>query len=567
MARVAKPAGSNKAVRKPGALIQLFGLVILPITLLLLLIAFGSVYVHQSAMRQLVGERDQRAAQTSASAISEDLNHQITIAMEVALSLEDGAEPASAIRAHELALTDFDARLAIFSLDGTLLASNASLPFWQQLAALQESLTSDVRPFAPLGLRLTDEGERFLLGSGHPAGGNLVVLGAFSIDQVLERQLANLLTLDGLSIYLLSADGEPLYATAPVPTEVEQHLAENPEAGSFGYDRDDQQFVAAYSQVAPFGWTLVIEEPWEAVLSPLLTYTDLGPLVLAPLVLLALGVAWFALRQLIAPLRSLEAHSAAMTRGDYAAIKEDVGGIAEISRLQQSLVYLAEKVDSAQQNLRSYVGAITKGQEEERLRLAHELHDDTIQSLIALNQRIQITQAEGADEHSLAELGRMAKQTIEDLRRLTGDLRPLYLEDLGLAATLEMLAQESAKASGLPVEFKQQGRQQRLDPDVELALYRITQEALNNSLQHAGASQVEVSLSFANHQVEIHVADDGQGFQMPESPAEFAPRGHFGLLGMHERADLIGARLTVESQPGQGTQVQLSISSPQKDSP
>jgi signal transduction histidine kinase len=314
--------------------------------------------------------------------------------------------------------------------------------------------------------------------------------------------------------------------------------------------------------VEPFGWVLVIEEPWQALLGPLLTYTELGPLLLVPLVVLATGIAWFAIRQLVTPLRELEARSAAMTRGDFEAVKTDVGGIAEISRLQQSLIFLAEKVESAQQSLRSYVGAITKGQEEERMRLAHELHDDTIQSLIALNQKVQMAQMSSekdSSQEALSEINQMVEQSIEGVRRLTRDLRPLYLEDLGLAAALEMLAQETNKAGKLKVEYGQSGRAQRLDPEIELALYRITQEALNNSIQHAGASQVQVQLAFTPGDVNLVVSDDGSGFDVPESLAEFAHQGHFGLLGMYERAELIGARCDVRSDAGAGTRVELRV--------
>lgn len=114
---------------------------------------------------------------------------------------------------------------------------------------------------------------------------------------------------------------------------------------------------------------------------------------------------------------------------------------------------MARKVQLAQQSLRGYLDAITAGQEEERRRLARDLHDDTIQSLIALNQRIQLAQMSTSDEASAARLStmqQMAEQIVVDLRRLTRDLRPIYLEDLGLIPALKVLARDMSQAMGLP---------------------------------------------------------------------------------------------------------------------
>jgi signal transduction histidine kinase len=194
--------------------------------------------------------------------------------------------------------------------------------------------------------------------------------------------------------------------------------------------------------------------------------------------------------------------------------------------------------------------------------LARELHDETIQSLIALNQQGQLAQM-ALDGHpaldQLTVMQAMTAQMIDDLRRLTRDLRPIYLEDLGLVPALDMLARDTSTILNIPVEFEISGSDHRLRPEVELALYRIAQEALNNIARHARASRVLVNLDFAQKVVTLKVIDDGCGFDVPESPAEMAPVGHFGLLGMQERAELVGARLTIESTTGQGTKVNVIL--------
>src|SRR6185436_3133097 len=138
-------------------------------------------------------------------------------------------------------------------------------------------------------------------------------------------------------------------------------------------------------------------------------------------------------------------------------------------------------------------------QEEERARLARELHDDTIQSVIALKQRVQLAHRLIKDQNakqSLKELETLAEQTVENLRRLTRALRPIYLEDLGLVTALEMLAREISQNNQLIVDFQKTGQERRLAREVELSLYRIAQEALNNVVKHSKATHADLKIAF-----------------------------------------------------------------------
>jgi len=128
-----------------------------------------------------------------------------------------------------------------------------------------------------------------------------------------------------------------------------------------------------------------------------------------------------------------------------------------------------------------------------------------------------------------------------------------------VVTALEMLARETSQAANIPVEFQRRGTEKRLNPNVELALYLMAQEALNNVARHAQASQACLSMSFTPQAVTLQVTDDGKGFEVPKSPAEFAPSGHFGFLGLHERAELIGAQLGIDSSPGQGSRVTVNL--------
>jgi len=305
------------------------------------------------------------------------------------------------------------------------------------------------------------------------------------------------------------------------------------------------------------------EEDWKAATDPALELTLIAPLALIPPLLFAVAALWFATRQIIQPLQRLEAKAAALAWGDFDAIKESVSGISEVQHLQKELAEMSHKVQAAQVGLRDYIGAITSAQEEERLRLARELHDDTIQSVIALKQRVQLAQKSVKDQptrRTLSELETLSEQTIENLRRMTRALRPIYLEDLGLVTALEMLVRETGQNNSLDIEFQKSGEEQRLSHEVELAYYRIAQEALNNVVRHSQAKRADLRISFGEKQIELEVSDNGIGFDVPISPTDFAPNGHFGLLGIRERADLIGARLEAESALGKGTRLKVVLS-------
>jgi signal transduction histidine kinase len=232
------------------------------------------------------------------------------------------------------------------------------------------------------------------------------------------------------------------------------------------------EHVLAYSPITIMNWAIVIEESWEAVSNPTLQTSQITPMILIPALLLAVLALWFGAEQIVKPLRLLKARAAKLAWGDFKEIEQPVHGIAEIRHLQTELAHMADRVRAAQQNLHSYIGAITQGQEDEPQRLAHELHDDTIQSLIALKQRAQLTRlALPKDTHlqPLTELEALTEQAIENLRRTIRALRPIYIEDLGLVVALEMLADEARQNSDLKVDYRASGNERRLTPDVELA--------------------------------------------------------------------------------------------------
>ncbi|GAB1471706.1 hypothetical protein MASR2M66_25840 [Chloroflexota bacterium] len=554
---------------------QLFVLTILPLTLLLLAIVLGSIYFHQQDMRALVGERDERAVQSAAAAVESELHHRARTIASLALfvnSQEDLSSESLRIADEDLKV-DFDGGLAYFDDDGRLTATTNQNGPWNWIAHNKQNpalaSSSSIDPVFSLPVNDLALNKKFVIVSVHTLRG-FTLAGAFSPETLASETLSPSYPADShATIFLLDSSGVVLFVGGAnssgnlLPSHSAASKALRGESGILYTQLDSVEHVVAYSPISLTGWALLSDEAWETVGSPSLRLTQVAPLILVPAFLLALIALWFSARRIIQPLQKLEAKAAALAWGDFERIKEPVGGIFEINQLQNELKEMAHKVQSAQDGLRDYIGAITSAQEEERHRLARELHDDTIQAVIALKQRVQLVKKsvkEKKAHQSLDELETLSEQTIENLRRLTRALRPIYLEDLGLVTALEMLTRETSESISLSVDFQRSGQERRLAGEVELVLYRIAQEALNNVVRHANATKATLQITFGDGEIELQVIDDGVGFQLPNSPTDLAPSGHFGLLGIHERAELIGARLEIVSTLGEGTRLKVVLS-------
>jgi signal transduction histidine kinase len=206
---------------------------------------------------------------------------------------------------------------------------------------------------------------------------------------------------------------------------------------------------------------------------------------------------------------------------------------------------------------------VLRATEQERVRLAADLHDGPVQELTALRygltrarNRIQRGQPEQA-EGLLAELEDELAAGITGLRRLMAELRPAVLDEQGLEAALHNQVRAFEATSGVACAIST-GLRSRLDPDLETVLYRVTQETLSNVGKHAGASRVTVSLAAENGSVRLRINDDGVGFD-PVAASRLLGEGHFGLAGMRERVEMVGGHLSIDSAPGQGTTVDVEM--------
>ena len=219
-----------------------------------------------------------------------------------------------------------------------------------------------------------------------------------------------------------------------------------------------------------------------------------------------------------------------------------------------------EMVRESREELHRLALAALTAREQEKSRFARELHDELAQALSALKMDVtwikeQIPAGDGALSKKLFDVESLLDGTVAATRRISADLRPLMLDDLGLVPAVEWLAQKFTERSGIPCELAIG------TPDLELqdphasAVFRILQESLTNAARHAQASHVHVSIDVSGGAVELKVRDDGRGFS-PEAPRR---PGSFGLLGLRERAHLLGGEVSIVSEPGRGTTVEARI--------
>jgi signal transduction histidine kinase len=404
---------------------------------------------------------------------------------------------------------------------------------------------------------------------------NVIAMGALSPQQLgIPSLVSGLQATRRASAFLIDLNGQLIYHTdeSLIGRDWRDRpgAAESLRGESGAYYRklppDNLERVIAYTRVDPIGWGLVVEEPWVDVVSPLLQVSESVQFILLPAGLLAAVALFFGVRSIVGPLLRLDDRAARLGWGEFEAIEEPVGGIAEIQALQATLIEMADQVRSYQAGMRGYLAALTQGQEEERKRLARELHDETVQSLIALDQKLQMAQRSPRREPQASavqfdELRAMTTELIQEIRRFSRNLRPIYLEDLGLIPALEMLTRDAngSNAGALTTSFSVTGAPQRLKPEREIALYRIVQEALNNVVAHASATRADVTAAFTGDEVSVTIADNGAGFAIPDRPGELAEAGHYGLLGMRERVELAGGWLSIESEPGRGTTIEIHL--------
>ncbi len=514
--------------------IQLVLFFVIPLTLVLSVVAFLAVNWHEDAMRDLILVRDEGATQLAASMLNTRLDQYAR---------------------------DLDQLQQRVAAGITLDELKATMP------ALVEGFDRGLYRVDGAGARcFTDAGDAIQLVSSQS---DPTLAGCVSFETLDVAGIFNELRMErAASIYLLDEQNTVRFSL----TGEHNHL---PDFTVFGRDSDlnddnhsvasitHEESIVAYCTVGRLGWRVVMVEPWHAISDSQLQQSLVAPLFVVPITLLSVIMLGFGSLRVVRPLQRLRQLITELPHGDLRELRQPVGGIQEITDLQFTLVDMTGELREAQATLREYIGAITRAQEDERSRLARDLHDDTVQTLIALNQRVQMVQRAmrrkpETVEQRLSDLREMVDQAIVDVRRLIHAMRPTYLADLGLVAAVRTLVQD-VQSAALKAEFELEGEPCRLEDELELAFYRVAQEAISNVLRHAQARHMLVCLTFKTTQVSLMIQDNGRGFQVPPDLLTMVNSGNYGLVGISERTQLVHGDLDIVSSPAHGTTLIMRV--------
>lgn len=284
---------------------------------------------------------------------------------------------------------------------------------------------------------------------------------------------------------------------------------------------------------------------------------DLAILVLALGLSMALTLALVGLA--LRPLRDVEATADRVLRGDLAArVPPSLLADEEIRRVGRALNLLLDGLTSDRVRLQRLAELVIRAQDEERARIARELHDSTAQTLAALQMQLAAARRAPAGTVTAAELAdlhRLARGAVEEVRTMSHTIYPRVLDDLGLAPALEWLARRARETTGVDIEVNVEPLPE-LRKEVSAVLYHLAQEAIRNALRHGRPSRIDLCLTGCLDRVTMDITDDGTGFDLEEAEQR---RPGMGLFSMRERVSLVDGRLSVDSGPGRGTTLTATI--------
>ncbi len=456
---------------------------------------------------------------------------------------------------------------------------------------------------------------------GHPVG---VVAGV--VDFALParaRVLRHLLRgragyadlVDASGLVLASTDRARLHQAVSCRERVGQLISEKRSAGGFCREchPGGSPSVTAFAPLSAARWGVNVVQP-QAVLATSGALPASFALLGVALLVLAGVFAWGAARSVTRPIAVLTGAAERIAAGGLDEPIPELGD-DELGRLGRSLdgmraslrdllsqvAHANEKLElrveertgelaRANEQLRErdaqrqrLLRTVITAQEDERKRIARELHDETTQSLAVLVMGLETAVAAlkgGGPLPRLDEVKALAVRTLEEVHRLIFDLRPAVLDDLGLFSALRLYAERVLGGRGIAVRCEIQELDRRLPPEVEIALFRIGQEVMNNIARHARAESVLIQLGpyplaqlvggvsvgcapgeakGASRELRIEIEDDGQGFDPGTAPED---RPHYGLLGIRERAELLGGVAIIDSSPGHGTRIEVRVPIP-----
>ena len=558
------------------------------------------------------------ARQHAAAAVAEHIDEEITADLEVlqrlASSPQLGLDPEKIESSRALLRTTYlhaQFRGGLFLLDarGELIAEeprgghSAAPP--AELQDVQQILRDGKPRITPL-LGVRGEGHCFGLVSvmdwrGRPVGvvGGVLDVAAPIRARVLRHTLrgkgghADLV--DGNGMVLASTDRDRFHRPAECRARIGRLVVEHEGQGTRcrACHSGGERSVTAFAPLGAAPWGVQVVVPEDAALATSGALPTTFPVFAGGLLLVAGAFAWGAARSVTRPVAVLTAAAERIAAGGMDEPipelgEDELGRLGRsVERMRSSLRDLIAHVARANELLEKRVAdrtaelaqanerlrqrnaerqrllrTVITAQEDERKRIARELHDDTTQSLAVLAMGLESASTAlraGGPTPRLDEVKALAVRTLEEVHRLILDLRPAVLDDLGLFSAIRWYAERYLATRGIAVRCEISELERRLPPEFEIALFRIAQEAMNNIARHAQAESVLIQLAPEGRELRIEIEDDGRGFDPAVMPQD---RPHYGLMGIRERAELLGGKAILDSSPGQGTRLEIRVPLP-----
>lgn len=342
-------------------------------------------------------------------------------------------------------------------------------------------------------------------------------------------------------------------------------------------EEERERDVLAFAPLSVASWGVAIRQSEEEALSPTRQleqrFLILGVILLGCTLLLV----WAMMQGIVKPIRMLTSAAEKMAVSDFEASiplqrGDEIGQLSaafhamrqEIARSRDEMMLRYEDAKQREELRGQLLSRVISAQEEERKRIARELHDEYGQTLTGLIMNIEslenmITPEQSQFKGKLADTKSLLVRALDDIRRLTIELRPSSLDDLGLVAAIRAHIQGYIEDTGINVQFDSNSVNQRLSSVIETALFRIIQEATHNIIKHAQASNIEIKLETKGNNIVVTVADDGCGFDVDAFFQSRTETESLGILGIQERTALLGGIFSVKSNIGQGTSIRVEI--------
>lgn len=569
--------------------IQLMLATVVPVVILLVIITIVGIFGFTRVTQMLVEERDAALVELAAQQIGNYWAESVLLLTQISSSeavREGDVDTVQELLEAHVALQQRFDQISITDGQGRIIATEGGkrgmqiggLQFFQNARRFRRPVRSDQYEDSA-GDRLITVAVPIYDTYGRFAG---CALGTWNLKGVqLGLAVVNVLAGEEGFAYLVDEQGYILYHPRRelIGANARNHPAVKAllegQSGAQTIERDGETVVVGYAPIqmgrrasSLFAdqswedWGLLASESWSDLVAPLQPYIRSMILLLVLLVMLPTGIlAWNSAR-IAAPLSTLVEQTGHVASGDFDTQVSIDQGPMELRELEAAFNSMVEQLREFQRENQNYVVSILNSQEEERKRIARELHDETAQALIVLGRQIEMLEEMIESQETLEELESLrdtVDQTLQGVRRFTRDLRPPLLEELGLPHTLEILGDRLDREQPFTVDVAIVGEPYPLLAEVELALYRLAQESLSNVRRHAQASHVDLTLTYAQDTVTLEVADNGVGFEVPSGQKELIKSGGLGLMGIHERARLFGGHASINSTPGKGTTVRVEI--------